>query len=47
LKYMVPLMIFLMTEASQISMNWYAIIKNKKKMLSLNWTFLSSKESRF
>jgi hypothetical protein len=39
MNYVAPLTIFLMMEATQLSMNWYAIIRKKNKMLSLNWTF--------
>jgi hypothetical protein len=35
MKNVVPLTTFLMTQGSQILMNWYAIIKKKNKMLSL------------
>jgi hypothetical protein len=47
MNYVALLMIFLTLKAIQISMNWHAVIKEKKKMLFLKWTFLFSKESGF
>jgi hypothetical protein len=45
--YVVLLTIFLMIKAIQISINLQAVIKEKKKIISLKWTFFSSKESVF
>jgi hypothetical protein len=47
INYVVPLMTFIMIKATEISLNWQAVIKEKIEILSLNWTLFSRKESGF
>lgn len=43
MNYMVPLIIFLMIKAAQMSMHLHAVMKKKTKLLSLNGTFFPAR----